>query len=350
MGPFSRRVLRVTASLPLPDRLDAAFQARQTLIDTLHAQDTDCYRLFHGSAEGAPGLTIDRYGDLLLVQSFHAALSAAELEAIDAFYRPRLPAFDRVYNDRSAPNSRIVNAVPEAQQEAAQRERTVHESGVRYALRARHDGQDPWLFLDLRAARRHVMSIAEGRSVLNLFAYTCGVGTAAAKAGARFVMNVDFAESSLAVGKRNARLNDLPHRPRFIRSDVFPAVRQLAGIGQPQRVRGKRMPPFPELSAQQFELVFLDPPAYAKSAFGVVDLVNDYPALFKPALLATAPGGTLICCNNVAKVDRAAWLDQLERSASKAGRPIQGAEWIEPDADFPSFDGQPPLKTLALTV
>jgi 23S rRNA (cytosine1962-C5)-methyltransferase len=161
---------------------------------------------------------------------------------------------------------------------------------------------------------------------------------------------VDFAASSLAVGRENARLNELPVRPRFVQSDVFAALRQLAGLGQPKLVRGKRMPAFPPLEARTFDLVFLDPPRYARSPFGVVDLVNDYPALFKPALLCTAPGGTLICCNNVAQVTRAAWLDQLERSARKAGRPIRTVEWIPPEADFPSHDDQPPLKILALRV
>ena len=82
----------------------------------------------------------------------------------------------------------------------------------------------------------------------------------------------------------------------------------------------------------------------------MVDLVNDYPALFKPALLATAEGGTLVCCNNVAEVQRDAWLDQLQRSARKAGREVRAAEWILPEADFPSPDGQPPLKTVLLRV
>ncbi len=163
-------------------------------------------------------------------------------------------------------------------------------------------------------------------------------------------MNVDFAESSLQIGRENARLNNLPVRPRFIKSDAFAALRQLSGIGQAERVRGKRMPSFPKLEPQQFDLVFLDPPRYAKSPFGVVDLINDYSALFKPALLCTAPGGTLICCNNVAEVDRDAWLDQLQRSARKAGRPIRDFEWIAPEADFPSPDGKPPLKMLALAV
>jgi 23S rRNA (cytosine1962-C5)-methyltransferase len=110
------------------------------------------------------------------------------------------------------------------------------------------------------------------------------------------------------------------------------------------------MPAFPKLEPQKFDLVFLDPPRYAKSHFGVVDLINDYPAIFKPALLSTAEGGTLYCCNNVAEVDRNAWLDQLQRSARKAGRPIRDFEWIMPEADFPSTDGNPPLKIVALRV
>ena len=82
----------------------------------------------------------------------------------------------------------------------------------------------------------------------------------------------------------------------------------------------------------------------------MVDLVHDYAALFKPALLATEEGGTLICCNNVARVDREDWLDQLERSARKAGRPVREAEWITPEADFPSRDDNPPLKVVLLRV
>jgi len=131
---------------------------------------------------------------------------------------------------------------------------------------------------------------------------------------------------------------------------MFAATRQLSGIGQPEMVRGKRMPAFPKLEARQFDLVFLDPPRYAKSLFGVVDLVNDYPAVFKPALLCTNDGGTLICCNNVAQVPYESWAEQLVRSAAKAGRTVRSIERILPDADFPSFDGQPPLKIALLRV
>ncbi|MDO9450385.1 MAG: class I SAM-dependent methyltransferase [Rugosibacter sp.] len=330
--------------------LTAAYSARSELITRLHAEHTDAYRLFHGTVEGHSGLTVDRYGDLLLVQCFHSPLTPELLAELTAFYAEKLPALALVYNDRSQANSRIANALTAEQLDIASAPREAHEMGVTYRIQGRHAGQDPWLFLDLRAARRRLMQEITGKSLLNLFAYTCGVGIAAAKAGARFVMNIDFSESSLKIGKENARYNTLAVRPRFIKSDAFAAMRQLSGLGQAEFVRGKRMPPFPKLEAQTFDCVFLDPPSYAKRAFGVVDLVNDYASVFKPALLCTNEGGMLICTNHVANIARDVWLDQLQRSAAKAGRPIREFEWILPEADFPSMDGEPPLKMVLLRV
>lgn len=338
------------SQISLSDLLSIAFAARRDLLVRCASEDTNAYRLFHGSAEGYDGLTIDRYGDALLVQTFHQPLGDGELAEIEAFYLALQPDLTVFYNDRSRSNSRVSNSLAPEALALAEQPRTFSELGVNYRFRARHSGQDPWLFLDLRAGRRRVMQEAKGKSVLNFFAYTCGVGIAAAVAGASEVINIDFAETALAVGKENAGLNRIPISVRFIKSDFFPAARQYSGIGQKEMVRRKRLPDFPKLDARQFDLVFLDPPRYAKSMFGVVDLVNDYSAVFKPALLATAEGGVLYCCNNVAQVDRMAWLDQLERSARKAGRPIRQAEWIAPEEDFPSRDGNAPLKMLRLSV
>ena len=334
----------------LTDLLQAAFAARQPLLARLHAEDTDAYRLFNGSSENRPGLTVNRYGDLLLIQTFHNALDGHDRVAIERFYAAALPGLTAIYNDRSGANSRVGNPLPAEVLAEAQKPREFHEMGVRYVVQARHGGQDPWLFLDLRAGRRRVMREAPGKSLLNLFAYTCGVGIAAAKAGAAHVVNVDFAESSLKVGKENARLNDLPIRLRYVHSDAFAALRQLAGIGQPAMVRGKRMPAFPKLDKRSFDLVFLDPPRHAKSPFGVVDIVNDYAALMKLALQCTTEGGTLICCNNAAELTREVWADQLARCAAKIGRTIRELEWIAPEDDFPSHDGRPPLKIALLRV
>lgn len=334
----------------LSELLAAALKSRSGLLDRLRAEETDACRLFHGTAEGAPGLTVDRYGDLLLIQSFHKPLAAPQLAELEAFYADAFPGLTPIYNDRSGPHSRVANALSPEGAAAAAQPREARELGVSYRIRARHSGQDPWLFLDLRAARRRVMREIKGKSLLNLFAYTCGVGVAAAKAGAKEVLNVDFSRSALEVGQENARLNKLSGGISFVESDAFPALRQLSGLGQSQFARGRRLPSFPKMSRRSFDVVFLDPPRYAKSPFGVVDLVNDYSALFKPALLCAAEGGMMLCCNNAADAAREAWLDQMERSARKAGRAVKAVELIEPESDFPSPDGRPPLKMALLKV
>ncbi|SFI95677.1 23S rRNA (cytosine1962-C5)-methyltransferase [Pseudomonas guineae] len=333
----------------LDQALHAALNNRQDLLTELHQQGTDCYRLFHGSQEGAGGLTIDRYGPQLLVQSFHQSLSRDELLQLAEQCQTSLSEqLLLVYNDRSQGNSRIDRTDSVYQAEPAALEDLVgHEWGLNYRVRGRHAGQDPLLFLDLRNARGWVKQHSAGKSVLNLFAYTCGVGLSAAAGGAREVLNLDFAEGNLAVGRENGALNPALVPMQFIQSDYFPAIRQLAGLPITAR-RGHKLPDYPRLAPRPFDLVLLDPPAWAKSAFGTVDLLRDYQSLLKPAVLATADDGVLICCNNLAKVSLADWREQVLRCAEKLGRPVREWQVLPPANDFPSLDGQPPLKTLIL--
>ena len=325
----------------LKNLISQAWQNRSDLKAQWQQEKTDCYRIFHGTNEGLPGTTLDRYGPLLILQTFHQSVSDDELAQVREFTNEEFPDLHLVYNDRSRNNSRI----QESENEALELDSTPMEAtelGVKYRVQGRHQGQDPWLFLDLRAGRRYVKSHSEGKTVLNLFSYTCGIGIAAGVGGAKRVVNVDFAESSLAIGIENARLNNLK-QIEFIQSDVFPAIKQFANMPIAVR-RGKKLPNYPKHKPEQFDLVFLDPPRWAKSAFGNVDLIRDYQSLFKPSLLATKDGGQLICCNNVAQVDREEWLESLKRCAIKAGRPLKSIEILLPDIDFPSPDGNPPLK------
>ena len=333
----------------LEQALRAGFRHRETLLDQLHDQATDCYRLFHGSQEGAPGLTVDRYGPQLLVQSFHQPLERDVLLAVHEQLCTALgETLSLVYNDRSQGNSRIERSDSVYRADpAALDDQVGREWGLNYRVRARHSGQDPLLFLDLRNARGWVKANSAGKSVLNLFAYTCGVGLCAAAGGAREVCNLDFAESNLAVGRENGALNPELAPMQFIQSDYFPAIRQFADMPIPQR-RGRPLPDYPRLSPKQFDLVLLDPPAWSKSAFGTVDLLRDYQSLLKPALLATAEGGMLVCCNNLAKVALDDWREQVLRCATKAGRPVRDCQVLSPALDFPSADGRPPLKILTL--
>ena len=327
----------------LTDLLRSALERRVDLLASLADEGTDCVRLLHGTVEGAPGVAVDRYGPVLLVQTWRRPLEAGELEALVGLASEVLGAeLVGVWNHRApsrrsgrAPDYGLFHEV-ELPEEVWGTERS-----LRHDVRPRHHGHDPLLFLDLRAGRRRVAAESQGRSVLNLFAYTCGVGLAAQAGGASEVWNVDFAASALEVGRSNEAANGLTGQ-RYLQEDCLPVMRQLAGL-KPGGRRGKR-PRFTKLSARVFDLVVLDPPRWARSAFGAVDVIRDYPTLFKPALLATAKGGHLLATHHVASVAWEEWVEVMRRCATKAGRPLRSIERILPDTDLPSPDGQPPLK------
>ncbi len=322
--------------MPLLPDVQTALEARRPLLERLAAEQTDCVRLFHGVAEGLPGMTIDRYGPLVLVQDFRDTLDAEAWTRLQDLLSSAVPdAPHRVLNRRG--KSSQTPQAPATPQALADHEG--REGGLRFRIRARHRGQDPLLFLDLRAGRQWVREQARDLRVLNTFAYTCGVGVAAAAGGAREVWNVDFATSSLDVGDENAALNGV--RMTRVQDDALLVLRQCAGLAIKGRAARR---PFVKRPPRAFDLVVLDPPRWARSPFGAVDVARDYPSLFKPAVLATAPGGRVLATNHLAGVTVEAWLDVLTRCARKAGRPVREIQLLDVGADFPSFDGRAPLK------
>ena len=204
--------------------------------------------------------------------------------------------------------------------------------------------------------------------MLNAFSFTCGAGVAALAGGARAVTNLDFSESALATGRLNAAANGLPADPfGTLCADALPALRQLAGLpvaqdrrrrrgggrgrggGRDRGGRGGRARPA-KVAARQFDVCVLDPPTWATTSYGAVDLVRDYQSLFKPCVLATRPGGTVLATNHVSTVGIEEWMEQLERCALKAGRPVSDMQVLPPEADFPSPDGRHPLKMVLVSL
>lgn len=326
--------------MTLLNALNAALERRSDLLANLYP-DTTCVRLLHGIAEDAPGVAIDRYGSVLLVQTWRDPIEEAELPALaEAASRAVGTALTPVWNHRGESGRPFFKKwhrpeLPESLEGT--------ELGLTFDVHPRHKGIDPLLFLDFRAARRWCREHADGKTVLNLFSYTCGMGVAALAGGAKEVWNVDFAESALKIGQDNCRRNRLDlAKFRTHKDDVFPAIRQLAGLPVGGR-RSQRLR-YRQLAARTFDVVVLDPPRYAKSRWGVVDVKNEYPSLLKPALLATAPGGTLLATNNAGDIPWEEWLPVVQRTAEKAEVPLRAIERLMPELDFPSFDGQPPLK------
>ncbi|MBU2649170.1 class I SAM-dependent methyltransferase [bacterium] len=329
--------------MPIERLIQHALDTRGELIIQLQAENTDTCRLFHGSNEGFPGLTIDRYGDQVLVQTFYEPLSETNRSIIETSlvrYLGFKPGFN--FRDRSGKKKDTPEFIPPPGSEAPNSPLFCMELGVHYLVRQNRQGLDPYLFLDMRSARRFILKNSRHLSVLNLFAYTCSLGLCAALGGADEVWNIDFADSALKVGQANLERNGAAASShRFIHADFFPAVRQLAAL--PIKGRGKRKKQI-KLDPRMFDLVILDPPRWATSIYGAVDLVRDYQSVFKPALLVTKPGGRLICTNHVPSVNCGDWLEMLKRCAMKTGVEIDILEIIAPEADFPSPDGQHPLK------
>lgn len=330
--------------MDLRELLDRAWERRAGL--GLERDDTDTYRTFHGIAEGWPGLAIDRFGPLLLVQTFREPLDARAWDAIEAWCDATLAIPFRVLNHRGPG---VVDRGIPAPDPPALAEHRARELGLVYRIRARHRGVDPWLFPDLRAGRRWVRAHSFDLRVLNVFAYTCGVGLAALAGGAAEVLNLDVSARALEVGVANLALNPalVTERFRTLAVDALCALPQLAG----RAIKGWAAErDFPRLAPDQYDLVVLDPPTRATGPFGAVDILRDYPSLFVPALLATRPGGRMFATHHHAGMSAGDWVLILTRAAAKVGRPVRGIELVLPEGDFPSVDGAPPLKMAVVEV
>lgn len=320
---------------------------RISLLEKLHNEDTNSYRLFHGINDGLEGLTIDRYGESILIQTFREPLSEYDIEKIKELLNREKEIllsdnFFFTYNHRGSKKESLDFNNKESESDSVKR--TFKELGVNYVYQGKHRGQDPFLFLDMRAGRRFILDNSKDLSFLNLFSYTNASGICAMLGGAKSVLNVDFSDSSLTIGKENALLNNInSENYKTVKTDVFSALRQFSGI--PFKGRNSKQNKDPvKFETQQFDFVFLDPPAWSKSPFGTIDLIRDYQSIFKPSLSATREGGRLIAVNNVGKVQINEWIEILKRCATKAGREISNIEIITPESDFPSLDKKYPLK------
>lgn len=329
--------------LEISELIIAALKKRTDFIQKLQIEGTDSLRLFHGINEGYPGIAIDKYGDQIIIQTFRKPLETKDIEEIKKTVKSFF-TYDLFfsYRHREKGKSQLLYI----DKENVNREFHCTEMDLSYEVLDFKQGLDPLLFLDLRAGRRYLSKVCKEKTVLNLFSYTCSAGVIAAANGARFVTNVDFSKTWLNYGKINADKNNISKdKIRFIEEDFFSVILQFSGLEVKGRAARKK---YKKLNKQKFDIIFMDPPTFAKSNFGAVDIINDYQSLFKPAILSLADNGEIICTNHTSNVDMDLWIDTLKRCAIKAGKPIKEIHKISPDEDFPSPDKKHPLKILSI--
>ncbi len=334
--------------MTLTDNLMNALQYRESLRERWSQEGTDSFRVFHGAVEGRPGLTVDAYGPLTL-----ACVSAAH--PLDALESGELTAFlEQVRPGPSAVATREgANLLPtwESSPEVWSSAYWSKELGLEFAVDLSKARRDPQLFLDFRAAKRAMKQWIQGAevsappvSVLNLFAYTCSVSCQVADAGASEVWSVDFSESNLNWGRKNFRKNKHLDGPtEFLCEDCIGLLWTLTD--NRKALSRKKAKPI-KISPRQFSLVVVDPPAWSKGKYAAVDLRRDPETVFRPAWRCVEPRGAMLASNNSAKVTKAEFAQRLERMLEKEDPPHRCSriDWLTPDLDFPSPDGEHPLK------
>jgi len=298
------------------DRISAAVRRREALVAGL--RDTDAWRWVHGGDDGCPGFTLDQLGQVLLVEQHRPDVDGNDFAAAVSRVFPGMPVFIKQRWEKDRSGARQVAGEPAA---AAF---DVTEAGLRYGVdldRGEHVG----FFLDGRAARAFVRARAEGRRVLNLFAYTGAFGVAAAAGGARSTVNIDNKESALREAAQNYRRNGLAADARtFFRCDVLYYLKRAAG----QKGR--------------FDLIIVDPPpAFRRHRMADFEADRHLDRLLTACMAIAEEKGTILAGLNSPRGDWSLLDDMIDRAAALSGRTVHRLPRVEADGDFPGCTDRP---------
>ncbi len=317
-GPLAVRVC-TTAPREFPDatwakaRLQAAIALRKSLFPT---PETDGYRLVNGEGDGLPGLVVDRYGDVLVIKPDGPIAEAFwDLEAV----ADTLIAETNVANIYARSRTRGGAEGMTLRGEVSHETRFT-EDGVRFVVDVR-EGQKTGFFLDQREHRIRLGRLSKGRRVLNVFGYTGGFSIHAGLGGATHVTTVDIAAPAIEAARRNWAENRLPtDRHDGVSADAFSFLETAARDGGPR-----------------WELVILDPPAFAPSRKALPQALAAYKRLVGLGARVVTPGGLLFIASCSAHVPREALLGATEEGLSEARRrgSVLSIGGQPPDHPFP---------------
>ncbi len=291
--------------------LRSAAALRRDFID----EGTTAFRLVNAEGDGLPGLTVDRYGSVLVLQV--GTLGMERLKPIVLEELRRLSEAPVIY-ERSNQASRREEGLPEHEgllEGELPEKVTILETGFPFLVDVVH-GQKTGLFLDQRENRRLVRALAGGRRVLNCFAYTGGFSVYALRGGASRAVSVEVSEAALELARRNAGLNGFEARPEdFVKADVFEFLR--------------------EKSLDDFDFIVLDPPAFAKKKGDVVQACRGYKDLNRLALSRLPAGGLLLTFSCSHFVEEDLFRTVLFQAAVESGRRVRILERHHQAFDHP---------------
>jgi len=301
-------------------RLEEAISMRQHLRQMENGQGTlsDAYRLVHAESDGIPGLIVDRYADLLVLQCLSTGAerwrqTIADLlleltDAVNIYERS-----DADVRELEGLESRVGSLRGEEPAERLQ----IVEGALSFWVDYRR-GHKTGFYLDQRQNRRRVGQLAHQRDVLDGFSYSGGFALSALKGGARSVMAVESSSEAVALAKDNLALNRLPEdRLEWVVDDVFSALRKL-------RDRNKR-----------FDLIVLDPPKFAPTAAQAERASRAYKDINLLAFKLLRPGGLLVTFSCSGGISAEFFQKIIFGAALDAGVEAQIAERLFQGFDHP---------------
>ena len=297
-------------------RIAVAYDVRRTLGLTDNP-DTDCYRLVHGEGDGLPGLVVDIYGTTAVVQCHSVGMYRARLDvtaALREVYGSRLTAiYDK--SSQTVPYNARLGAVDGYLWGSSDHEtQVVLEHGEKFLVNWEH-GQKTGFFLDQRENRQLVKRYAAGRTVLNTFCYTGGFSVYALSGGAKEVVSVDSSERAVALAEENVRLNfGAEAKHTALAAD---AVEYLRDIGD------------------RYDLIILDPPAFAKHHKVLGNAMQGYKRLNARALSQIKSGGILFTFSCSQAVSKELFRTTVFSAAAIAGRKVRILHQLTQPADHP---------------
>lgn len=297
-------------------RIQFAYEYRKTLEEE---NITNC-RLIFGEADKLPGLTVDRYNDILVCQ-----ISSYGLEKIkDMIYNLLLEVLKEDNQDvkgiyeRNDINVRLKEGLPleKGYWKNINLPTTtiINENGIRLHVDV-ENGQKTGYFLDQKANRVLLRKMAHGKKVLDCFSHTGGFALNAAYGKAKKVVAVDVSQTALNQGYENAKLNSLENKISFVKDDVFKYL-DTCKVGE-------------------YDIIVLDPPAFTKSRRTIEHAYNGYKKINMKAMKLLEKGGYLITCSCSRFMETANFEKMLRESAQEAGVILKQVSVTQQNHDHP---------------
>ncbi len=318
-------------------RLSYAVAYRKTVMG-----DTDfrCCRLIFGEADQFPGLTVDRFENILVAEVLSLGIEKIKgmlFPALVRILREMGEEIDGIYERNDSPIRKLegmetgcgffpLPGLPDPESG----EVTITENGIRYFVDV-VNGQKTGFFLDQKYNRRAIRQIARDKRVLDCFTHTGSFGLNAAAAGALHVTSVDISADAIAMAKRNAKENGLDGRMDFMIADVF----DLLSVLQKEK-------------KSDYDFIILDPPAFTKSRDTLRNAIKGYREINYLAMKLLPRGGYLATCSCSHFMTETYFKQMLHNAAEDAGVSLRQIEarqqapdhpilWNVPETDYLKF-------------